>query len=57
MKNSEPKDHSMQNNTPDPSRKPYAPPRLKVYGDLREVTLTNLTKNMNDPSNSSTSMT
>ena len=42
------------NNAP---RKPYAPPRLKVYGDLREVTLTNLTRNMNDPGNSSSTMT
>lgn len=40
-----------------PIRKPYAPPRLTVFGDLRAVTLTNLTKNMNDPTNSSTSMT
>lgn len=48
----------MQNHTmPDAPRKPYAPPRLKVYGDLREVTLTNLTMNMNDPGNSSTTRT
>jgi hypothetical protein len=38
-------------------RKPYAPPRLTVYGDLRAVTLTNLTKNKNDPGNSSQTMT
>lgn len=38
-------------------RRPYTPPRLVVYGDLRAVTLTSLTQNMNDPSNSSTSMT
>lgn len=36
---------------------PYARPSLKVYGDMRDVTLTSLTMNMNDPSNSSTSMT
>ena len=38
-------------------RQPYAPPRLKVYGDLRVVTLTNLTMNRNDPGNSSNTMT
>lgn len=38
-------------------RRPYAPPRLMVYGDLRAVTQTNLTMNMNDPGNSSQSMT
>jgi hypothetical protein len=42
---------------PGSPRKPYAPPRLTVYGDLREVTLTNLTMNMNDPGNSSNTMT
>lgn len=47
----------MQNEMPSAPRKPYAAPRLMVYGDLREVTLTNLTKNMNDPGNSSTSRT
>lgn len=46
-----------QPRTPDAPRKPYAPPRLAVYGDLRQVTLTNLTKNMNDPGNSSNTMT
>lgn len=40
-----------------PVRLPYERPRLTIYGDLRTVTLTNLTKNMNDPGNSSTSMT
>jgi hypothetical protein len=38
-------------------RRPYAPPRLTVYGDLRMVTLTNFTMNMNDPGNSSQTMT
>lgn len=42
---------------PTPPRRPYTPPLLAVYGDLRAVTLTNLTSNMNDPSNSITSMT
>ena len=40
-----------------PSRRPYVRPALRVFGDLRIVTLTNLTMNMNDPSNSSTTMT
>ncbi|HEX6039028.1 lasso RiPP family leader peptide-containing protein [Longimicrobium sp.] len=47
----------MQNPKPHRPRKPYAPPRLTIYGDLRDVTLTNLTKNMNDPGNSSNTMT
>lgn len=38
-------------------RKPYAPPRLTVYGDLRQVTLTSLTQNKNDPGNSSQTRT
>jgi hypothetical protein len=38
-------------------RRPYERPRLTIYGDLRMVTLTNLTKAMNDPTNSSTTMT
>ncbi len=47
----------MQNEMPAAPRKPYAAPCLTVYGDLREVTLTNLTQNMNDPGNSSQSRT
>ena len=43
--------------TTTPPRLPYQAPRLTIYGDLRAVTLTNLTMNMNDPTNSSTSMT
>ena len=38
-------------------RRPYERPRLTVFGDLRIVTETNLTMNMNDPSNSSSTMT
>lgn len=38
-------------------RKPYSPPRLTVYGDLRAVTQTNFSMNMNDPGNSSTTRT
>jgi hypothetical protein len=45
----------MQQQSPTP--RPYEKPRLKVYGDLREITLTSLTSNMNDPGNSSTSKT
>lgn len=47
----------MPNEASRPTRRPYTAPRLTVYGDLREVTLTNLTKNMNDPGNSSNTMT
>jgi hypothetical protein len=39
------------------ARRPYVRPLLTVYGDLRMVTQTNLTMAMNDPSNSSTTMT
>lgn len=38
-------------------RRPYTPPRLTVYGDLRAVTLSNVSSNMNDPGNGSQSMT
>lgn len=40
-----------------PARRPYERPALRVFGDLRIVTLTNLTQNMNDPGNSSHTMT
>lgn len=40
-----------------PPRRPYERPALRVFGNLRIVTLTNLTQNMNDPSNSSQTMT
>jgi hypothetical protein len=39
------------------TRRPYRRPALAVFGDVRELTLTSLTKNKNDPSNNSTSMT
>jgi hypothetical protein len=45
----------MQQQSPTPT--PYEKPRLKVYGDLREITLTSATSNMNDPGNSVTSRT
>lgn len=35
----------------------YRRPVLKVYGDARAVTQTSLTQNMNDPTNSSQTMT
>jgi hypothetical protein len=38
-------------------RRPYRRPALAVFGDVRELTLTSLTMNMNDPSNNITSMT
>lgn len=38
-------------------RRPYVPPRLTVFGDLRTVTQTNITQNMNDPGNSSNTRT
>ena len=38
-------------------RRPYERPRLTVFGDLRVVTRANLTMNMNDPGNSSMTMT
>jgi hypothetical protein len=40
-----------------PVRRPYERPRLTVYGDLRAVTLSNLTKSMNDPGSGSQTMT
>jgi hypothetical protein len=40
-----------------PVRRPYERPRLTVYGDLRTVTLNNVTTAMNDPGNGSKSMT
>jgi hypothetical protein len=34
---------------PHPQRRSYAPPRLKIYGTVSDVTLTvNLNKNKND---------
>lgn len=41
----------------DAGRKSYASPRLTVYGDLRVMTLTNVSMNMNDPGNGSVTMT
>ncbi len=40
-----------------PPRLPYERPRLTVFGDLRLVTLTNISMQMNDPGNSSGTMT
>ena len=45
----------MHNESPAP--RPYSKPRLKVYGDMRELTLTSTSRNMNDPGNGSTSRT
>jgi hypothetical protein len=40
-----------------PTLRPYSKPRLKVYGDMRDLTLTSASQNMNDPGNGSLSMT
>lgn len=42
---------------PTPSRRPYVPPRLTIYGDLRAVTLSSISTAMNDPGNGSMTMT
>ena len=42
---------------PETARRPYRRPTLRVYGDLRDVTLTSLTDNMNDPGHSARTMT
>ena len=39
------------------SARPYTRPRLTVYGDLRAVTLSNVSNAMNDKGNGSQSMT
>lgn len=39
------------------SRQPYVRPRLTVYGDLRAVTLSNVSTQMNDKGNGAASMT
>lgn len=38
-------------------KRPYTRPSLRIYGDLREITLSSLTDNMNDRGSSSQSMT
>lgn len=40
-----------------PSRRPYTRPALVVFGDVRELTQASLTQNMNDPGQSSQTMT
>ena len=42
---------------PASAQRPYAAPTLRVYGDLRELTLSSITMNMNDPGNSAQTMT
>lgn len=39
------------------ARRPYSSPRLAVYGDVRALTLSNLSMNMNDKGNGSATMT
>jgi hypothetical protein len=46
-----------QSSPPNAPRRPYRRPRLAAFGDVRELTLTSLTQNMNDPSNNIQSMT
>jgi hypothetical protein len=41
----------------DQQKRDYRKPRLKTYGDAKAVTQTSLTQNMNDPTNSSQTMT
>lgn len=31
--------------------RPYSPPRLRVFGNVRDVTLSSQTQNRNDPGN------
>jgi hypothetical protein len=40
-----------------PGKLAYRRPRLTVYGDLRTVTLSNVSNNMNDKGNGAASMT
>lgn len=39
------------------ARRPYRRPELRLFGDLRGLTRASLTQNMNDPANSSQTMT
>ena len=39
------------------SKIPYVRPQLQVFGEMRLLTQTNVSKNMNDPGNGSFSMT
>lgn len=39
------------------AKQPYRRPELCVYGAFRAVTQSNVSNNMNDPGNGSTSMT
>ena len=38
-------------------RRPYVSPRLNVYGDVRDLTLSSRTNNKNDPGDGSQFMT
>jgi hypothetical protein len=46
-----------QSSSSNARRRPYRRPALTVFGDVRELTLTSATQNMNDPSNNIQSMT
>jgi hypothetical protein len=43
--------------TPPPEKQPYATPIVVGYGNVHELTRTNVTNNMNDPGNGSATMT
>ncbi|HEY0024112.1 MAG TPA: hypothetical protein VGB24_14420 [Longimicrobium sp.] len=48
----------MQNSSlSDAPRRPYRRPALTVFGDMRELTLASISQNMNDPGQSSQTMT
>lgn len=46
-----------QKDTTHAPRRPYAPPRLTVYGDVRDITLSSRTSNKNDPGDGAATMT
>lgn len=47
----------MQKDLRPPPRRPYVSPRLSVYGDARDLTLSSRTSNKNDPGNTASLMT
>jgi hypothetical protein len=46
-----------QNYVRQAARRPYVSPRLTVYGDVRDLTLSSRTNNKNDPGNTAQLMT
>lgn len=47
----------MQKDLRPAQRRPYVSPRLNVYGDVRDLTLSSRTNNKNDPGNTASLMT